>query len=184
MMELEMFNYLRISALLLVLAAGLTACLPGTESENAYPGGENGPATNEPETLPTEAPEDGDSSFTFEPEKKISSPGKKKPPPVKDGSENNVPNPPDLAGVFNQAIVEQAITKASENSGLPVESFQVVEASAREWPDSSLGCPQPGMMYLQVISEGYQVVLKAEGKLYDYHAGRSGQFKLCENASP
>jgi hypothetical protein len=40
----------------------------------------------------------------------------------------------------------------------------------KDWPDSSLGCPQPGMAYLQVITPGYLIVLRALGNDYMYHA--------------
>ena len=38
-----------------------------------------------------------------------------------------------------------------------------------EWSDASLGRPQPGMMYAQVITPGYLVVLEADGQQYTYH---------------
>jgi len=54
-----------------------------------------------------------------------------------------------------------------------------------EWRDSSLGCPEPGRMYLQVITPGYRIVLRAGGKLYEYHAAQ-GQNRaiLCEGGIP
>ena len=38
-----------------------------------------------------------------------------------------------------------------------------------DWPDSSLGCPQPDMMYAQVITPGYRVVLALDDQEYVYH---------------
>lgn len=46
------------------------------------------------------------------------------------------------------------------------------------WPDASLGCPEPGMVYAQVLSPGYRFKLLSGGKVYDYHAG-GGAVKLC-----
>ena len=51
-------------------------------------------------------------------------------------------------------------------------TVQVVEPI--EWPDASLGCPQPGMMYAQVVTPGYRIVLEVNGKSYEYHAGGGG----------
>ena len=51
-------------------------------------------------------------------------------------------------------------------------TVQVVEPI--EWPDASLGCPQPGMMYAQVITPGYRIVLEVNGKSYEYHTGGAG----------
>ena len=60
----------------------------------------------------------------------------------------------------------------------------MVSAQAVEWPDGSLGCPQPGMAYLQVITPGYKLVLAAGGQEYSYHAATEGEFFLCENRAP
>ena len=38
-----------------------------------------------------------------------------------------------------------------------------------EWSDASLGNPEPGMMYAQVITPGFKLVLESEGKFYVYH---------------
>lgn len=39
-----------------------------------------------------------------------------------------------------------------------------------DWSDTSLGCPQEGMYYAQVITPGYLITLEVEGKFYSYHA--------------
>jgi len=57
--------------------------------------------------------------------------------------------------------------------------IRVVSAESVQWSDTSLGCPEPGMMYAQVITPGYKFVLEHEGKQYDYHAGQ-GRVILCE----
>ena len=56
----------------------------------------------------------------------------------------------------------------------------VVEDNEVEWPDSSLGCPKPGMVYLQVITPGRLIVLEVAGTRYEYHAGADAPF-LCTN---
>lgn len=38
------------------------------------------------------------------------------------------------------------------------------------WPDASLGCPLPGMMYAQVETPGFVIELAAADKSYTYHA--------------
>ncbi len=48
------------------------------------------------------------------------------------------------------------------------------------WPSSALGCPKPGMNYLDVISPGFRVVIEQGGRQYSYHAGRNGNFFLCD----
>jgi hypothetical protein len=68
---------------------------------------------------------------------------------------------------------EQAISvatqAASKQLNLPAEQFSVQQAQAVDWPNSSLGCPQPGMMYLQVITPGFKVLLKAGAEVYPVH---------------
>jgi hypothetical protein len=65
--------------------------------------------------------------------------------------------------------------------GLAPEAVRVASVEAVEWPDASLGCPQPGMMYAQVITPGYRVVLEAEGQTYEYHTDEGRFVVLCDN---
>ena len=73
---------------------------------------------------------------------------------------------------MNQEQATTAATHAaSKYLNLPPEQFSVQNARAVDWPDSSLGCPQPGMMYLQVITPGFKVMLKAGEEIYPVHVG-------------
>lgn len=63
--------------------------------------------------------------------------------------------------------------------GVDVEDVQIAEIEAVEWPDSSLGCPEPGKMYLQVITSGYRVVLQAQGQTFEYHTDRGDRAVFC-----
>ncbi len=78
-----------------------------------------------------------------------------------------------------EALVEQARQDLAARLRLDPKEIQVVEARAVTWPDSSLGCPEPGRMYLQVLTPGYRIVLEAQGRRYAYHAGRGGSPFLC-----
>jgi hypothetical protein len=59
----------------------------------------------------------------------------------------------------------------------------LVHAEAVDWPNSSLGCPQPGMAYLQVITPGYRLVLAAGAVSAEfraeYHTDAGGRFVSC-----
>ncbi len=70
-------------------------------------------------------------------------------------------------------LVAQAIADLAGRLGVAAEAIQVRSVEAVEWPDASLGCPQPGMVYAQVITPGYRIVLEAEGQAYEYHSSRS-----------
>lgn len=79
-----------------------------------------------------------------------------------------------------QPLVEAVVANLAGRLNLPPEQIRVVQVTERMWPDSSIGCPQPGQMYLQVITPGYQIILEAGGRQYDYHTGSQSLFILCE----
>ena len=60
------------------------------------------------------------------------------------------------------------------DSAVRVESVQPVT-----WPDASIGCPQPGMAYAQVLVPGWRLTLDAAGRRFDYHAARGGRWLHC-----
>jgi hypothetical protein len=64
--------------------------------------------------------------------------------------------------------------------GLGVEQVEVLDVVETTWPDASLGCPQPGMVYAQVEQTGLVIRLRADGKMYFYHSGEAQQPFLCE----
>jgi hypothetical protein len=76
-------------------------------------------------------------------------------------------------------VVALAIQDLAVRTSLPALSIAVAELQAVEWPDSSLGCPQPGVLYLQVITPGYRIVLAAGGQRYTYHTDQGTRVVLC-----
>jgi hypothetical protein len=68
----------------------------------------------------------------------------------------------------------------STRSGVAVDAIQFVSAEFVIWNDGSLGCPEPGVSYIQILIEGYRVILSADGTNYDYRTGRGEEFILCE----
>ena len=78
-----------------------------------------------------------------------------------------------------QAVVETVLTEASRQTGLDRESLEVLSAEAVTWPDGSLGCPKPGMMYTQALVPGYRVQIRAGERVLDYHASQRGYWILC-----
>ena len=79
-----------------------------------------------------------------------------------------------------QALTKQATDDLAARLGVKATQIDVVEVKEVEWPDASLGCPEPGMMYAQVITPGYRIVLEAEGKTYEYHTDADRTVALCE----
>lgn len=64
--------------------------------------------------------------------------------------------------------------------GVKENEISLVSVEAVTWNDTSLGCPEKGMMYVQVLTPGYRIILEAGGKQYDYRTDDRGYFKLCK----
>lgn len=72
-----------------------------------------------------------------------------------------------------------AIAALANELGLRQDEISVASADEAEWSDSSLGCPEPGRAYLQVITPGYRIVLVARGQQYVYHTDRGTRAVRC-----
>ena len=81
-------------------------------------------------------------------------------------------------------LVELAIQDLAARLNLDPELVTVIDFKPVTWPDSSLGCPQEGMMYAQVLTDGYLILLETNGKTYEYHAGKGSNVFYCENPTP
>jgi hypothetical protein len=81
-----------------------------------------------------------------------------------------------------QAVVDQALNDLAERLAVGVEQIDVVEIKSVVWPDGALGCPQPGLAYIQVQQEGLFIRLRVEKRVYNYHSGGgSGPF-FCKES--
>lgn len=78
--------------------------------------------------------------------------------------------------------VDIAVADLAQRLGVDAGQITVESATLKQWPDSSLGCPQPGMQYAQVLTDGALIVLAADGKTYKYHAGGSRPPFYCEGS--
>jgi hypothetical protein len=83
-----------------------------------------------------------------------------------------------------QEVVRLAKEDLAQRLGVAVDQIQLVSVEAVDWSDTSLGCPQPGMMYAQVITPGYRVILGAGGERYEYHTDTGRFVVLCEKGEP
>ena len=70
----------------------------------------------------------------------------------------------------SEDALEAALDDLTGRLSLDKSAVEIVAVEKRMWSDTSLGCPQPGMMYAQVITPGFLIQLKAGGKVYTYHA--------------
>lgn len=76
--------------------------------------------------------------------------------------------------------VEASRKDLAKRLDVPVEEVSVLQVEPVEWSDSSLGCPEPGKMYAQVITPGYRVMLKAKSRTYEYHTDQGDNVILCQ----
>lgn len=79
-----------------------------------------------------------------------------------------------------QSLIDEAKDDLARRLSAPLSQIMLVEAREVVWPDSSMGCPQPGMAYLQVPEDGALIILQVEGIVYEYHNGGSRGLFLCE----
>ena len=83
-----------------------------------------------------------------------------------------------------RATVDDAVADLAGRLGVEPSAITVASVEEVTWRDGSIGCPQPGMMYPQVLTDGSRVVLEAGGRRYEYHAGGRRSAFLCENPEP
>ena len=76
--------------------------------------------------------------------------------------------------------VSLAVDDLAQSLGIPIESIRLVKFELVTWGDPSLGCPQPGMAYIQVPVDGALIVLEAGGIQYEYHSGGDRPPFLCQ----
>ena len=76
-------------------------------------------------------------------------------------------------------MVSRAVSDLMQRLGVLEEEIQFVSVEAVEWSDSSLGCPQEGMAYAQVMTPGYEIILQANGEEYRYHSDKEQFMVLC-----
>ncbi len=79
----------------------------------------------------------------------------------------------------NDAVEAAALADLASRLGVSPDQITVVRLRAVDWPDASLGCPEEGMAYTQVVTPGFQVLLMVDERVFDYHAGSDGEAFLC-----
>ena len=92
-----------------------------------------------------------------------------------------VPVPLPLDPVLEK-LVTQAKDDLAKRLNINADQITLVQAQTVTWPDGSLGCPQPGMMYIQVQVDGLLIQLRAKGEIYEYHSGGNRAPFLCKPA--
>jgi hypothetical protein len=113
----------------------------------------------------------------------ISSAATQQPTPTSLASPVTSPSPGPSANTEAQAAaVDAAVRDAAGRLSLAIGAgdLHVQQVEAHEWPDSSLGCPRQGVMYAQIVTPGFLVVVSAAGKELEYHTDSRGRIVLCQ----
>ena len=77
-------------------------------------------------------------------------------------------------GLIEQQTIAEALVRAHSDLAqrLGVDEQEIIEGSVEqtEFPDAALGAPIEDEMSAQVITPGWRIHLKANGKTYEYRA--------------
>jgi len=69
----------------------------------------------------------------------------------------------------------QAVTAdLAQQKGIVQSDISVFSTERVEWPDTSLGNPEPGKVYAQMVTSGWRIYLAAKGQKYEYHTNLDG----------
>ena len=82
------------------------------------------------------------------------------------------------------ALVQAAQQQLAALLKRPAGEVALQSANRQEWPDGSLGCPVEGMLYPQVVTDGFRLVFTTDNqtKQYEVHTGLTpAQMLLCAN---
>ena len=89
------------------------------------------------------------------------------------GLPNGAPPPEPTVPADAASFVAEAKGKLAIDKGVDPGQITLKRIEATTFNDSSLGCPEPGRSYLQVLTPGYLIILQLGNETYEYHAGRS-----------
>ena len=76
-------------------------------------------------------------------------------------------------------MVVLAKERLADRLGVSVDEVTLVRVRPVEWPDASLGCPRPGVDYIQVLTPGYAIWLEAAGAEYEFHTDDAQRVVVC-----
>ena len=92
------------------------------------------------------------------------------------------PTLPAEAGL--QFLIDKSMADLAQRLAVSINEIILLEATSVVWLDSSLGCPQEGMAYAQVLTPGYLIRLRSGDQEFEYHASRGTEVVYCENPMP
>lgn len=70
----------------------------------------------------------------------------------------------------------------ADETNVNEDNLTLISSESMSWSDASLGCPQEGMAYAQVVTPGYKLVFAVRDTSYAVHTNADGSsLVLCNN---
>lgn len=76
-------------------------------------------------------------------------------------------------------VAEAAIGALAAELGVPESAIELDTIAEVDWPDASIGCPQPDMSYAQVITPGHKITLRVNSEMHVVHEANGRAF-VCK----
>ena len=84
--------------------------------------------------------------------------------------------PPDEVSAKMVSLVKGHL---AQRLNIAVDQIVVSDIKPVVWRDAGLGCPKPGVDYIQMKTPGYNILLEAGGNTYRYHTDETKRFVPC-----
>lgn len=82
----------------------------------------------------------------------------------------------------DREVARVAVDALAEDLKIDKDTIVVESVTPVDWPDSSIGCPQPDRAYLTVITPGHKVVLRVNEQVYAVNEA-NGRAYICRQQS-
>jgi hypothetical protein len=84
--------------------------------------------------------------------------------------------PPDETAEKMVTLVREHL---AQRLSITVDQIVLSDIKPVVWRDAGLGCPKPGIDYIQMETPGYNILLQAGESTYNYHTDQSKRFVQC-----
>ncbi len=101
-------------------------------------------------------------------------------PTTADSTTSTVSQTKPVSEAVPSDILDRIVERAEGDFAVSADAISIERASRVVWRDSSLGCPEPGQVYMQVLTDGYWVILDSPKGQLDYRASLDGRVVTCE----
>jgi hypothetical protein len=92
-----------------------------------------------------------------------------------------LPTPAPLSPAARE-VAETLKEQVADEVDVAPAALEAVAAEEVQWSDTSLGCPEPGKVYAQVIVPGWRIVFRGpSGEIYDVHTDETQErWVICD----